>query len=172
MSNRVVHDDNAEARNNFMEFFDRVTAGAKWMAAVWIIEAGGKATLVQNTTFQFPVEQFDPSVGKLSLVLAEEKLRIQSGPMLPDEPLPDEPILSLVDPLVSIHCPACAEDPLIEVVTVGPVDLPAPLPEAAEITGAGEVTGTGRAQPLGVDLPAVEEQADEKSQEDSENALE
>ena len=160
MARRVLHDRNSEARNNFTEVFDRTTSGTKWMGAVWVVNEQGKVELTQHTTFQFPTGLFEEALGQLAMALAEEKARLQAGPMLPDEPLPDAPVLSKANHVT--HCPACKFDHSGD--STSPDSFP-PLPEAME------VTGLGLPEPLGTDLRTAEERAEEKDQAERESSL-
>lgn len=82
---------NSEARQHFIEQFESLTTGEKWLAAVWIVDDSGKLVLANKSSFNFPRNKFNESVGELAMVLSRETVAAEKEDMyrsLPNTPLP------------------------------------------------------------------------------------
>jgi len=96
MPDETYHDSNVDAKNHFMESFEKATLedDGRWMGALWRVK-DGKIQLIQLTTHKFPKGDFLAAVAHLSNSLFERIKEV--GLTLPTNPLPPPPQFNLVD---------------------------------------------------------------------------
>ena len=76
----IPHENNAEARHQFVDDFEKVTVDEQWMAAVWRIR-DGKIECETITTYKFPKGDMVAAIGELARKLHQKEF-------IPEEPEP------------------------------------------------------------------------------------
>ena len=79
-----MHENQSLASHNVTKAMQQACAAGKWMAAVWKVQ-DGRLTLVDVTTYRFPVGDFLAAVSQLTSALDHLEDR---GGLLPFDPLP------------------------------------------------------------------------------------